>query len=68
MASKDWVRFNEDSRATANREAHVRSHGGEFTYRGKSRGWHWTGTVKKEVVSPKPDTVTASKKKTSNKK
>ena len=69
MASKDWVKFNEDSRAAGNRAAHVAKYGGEFTYRGRNRGWCWAGghaTPPKKAEKPvavKKSTVEKSKKK-----
>ena len=58
MASKEWVKFNEDSRAKGNREKHVAAHGGEFV-KGR-KGWEWRGTkpapapVKKTVQTTTP--------------
>lgn len=50
MASREWVRFNESSRAKANRERHVAANGGEFVK--ESSGWVWRkGKVK---LTPKP--------------
>ena len=49
MASKEWIKFNEDSKAPSNRDAYCAEHGGEFTDRGRNRGWCWSGgdTTKK---------------------
>ncbi len=66
MASREWVRFNEDSRAASNRVEHVAKYGGEFTYHGRSRGWCWSAgghtTPKKEEVKPAVSKKTLSKK------
>ncbi len=59
MASKEWVKFNEDSRAASNRADHVAKYGGEFTYFGRNRGWCWAGghttkpAVSKKALSKK---------------
>jgi len=70
MASKEWVRFNEDAKAKQFREIQVSKYGGEFVYRGKSRGWHWVNgnsptPAKEEVVvsDEKPKKKAVSKKK-----
>ena len=73
MASKGWVRFNEDARASYHRAKHVEEHGGEFIYRGKSRGWHWNGGNAPEPApvvkeAPKPPIASTSKKKKTTKK
>ncbi len=49
MASKQWLRFNDDSRAKTNREKHITENGGEFV--NKCRGGEWVATVSKPVVS-----------------
>ena len=62
MASREWVKFNEDSRAKTNRAKYIAENGGEFVKGGK--GWEWRGTkpapapVKKTV-----ETTTPKKKK-----
>ena len=61
MASREWVKFNEDSRAKRNRAKHIAENGGEFV-KGK-KGWEWRGTkpapapvapVKKTVQTTTP--------------
>jgi|15BtaG_2_1085339.scaffolds.fasta_scaffold120681_2 hypothetical protein len=64
MASKEWVRFNEDAKAMQFRAIHVEKHGGEFIYRGKSRGWHWVNGNS----TPAPKVESFSKKKKTSKK
>tara|TARA_Y100000034_G_scaffold89436_1_gene107606 strand:- start:578 stop:796 length:219 start_codon:yes stop_codon:yes gene_type:complete len=64
MATKQWVRFNEDSRASKNREAYVSSNGGEFVCNEIGRGWVWRETPKKKRPAPKP---VVEKKKTTKK-
>lgn len=59
MASKEWVRFNEDAKAKQHRTVHVEKYGGEFVYRGNSRGWHWVNGTS----TPKPEVASFSKKK-----
>ena len=60
MASKEWVRFNEDSRAPRNRAKHVEDNGGHFERnrgnKGAGRGgWQWVAPVEEKAVSkPKP--------------
>jgi len=69
MASKEWVKFNEDSRAGANRALHVDRHGGEFVYRGTGRGWHWVNGNSAPVAEETTvAATTTSKKKTTTKK
>ncbi len=70
MASKDWVKFNEDSRAASNRANHVAKYGGEFTNRGKNRGWCWSGGGDDSSPAPKKATtvVNTRKKLSGNKK
>ena len=70
MASKEWVRFNEDAKAKQYREIQISKYGGEFVYRGKSRGWNWVNgssptPVKEEevVVSDEKPKKAVSKKK-----
>lgn len=54
MATREWVRFNESSKAKRNREQHVEQNGGLFTKGGK--GWEWTATpvVERGASSPVP--------------
>tara|TARA_Y100000034_G_C6827889_1_gene373434 strand:+ start:911 stop:1132 length:222 start_codon:yes stop_codon:yes gene_type:complete len=62
MSSKDWLRFNDDSRAKSNREKYITKNGGEFINSG--RGWEWVASVSK----PKPAVVSAKPKPSSSKK
>ena len=39
MANRDWVRFNEDSKAKSGRELKVQQDGGKFIQ--TRRGWEW---------------------------
>ena len=59
MASRQWLRFNDDSRAKTNREKHITENGGEFVNNG--RGWEWVATVskpaKKNVITKKTSTT-----------
>ena len=66
MATKEWVRFNDDSKARRNRERHVAVNGGEFVKGGN--GWEWVNT--KPVVKPAPPVVvkTTVQTTTTNKK
>ena len=64
MASKEWVRFNEDAKAKQHRTVHVEKYGGEFVYRGKSRGWNW---VNGNTPTPKKVVESFSKKKKATK-
>ena len=41
MASREWIRFNDDSRARNNRDKYITSHGGEFVKNEIGRGWQW---------------------------
>ena len=41
MASREWIRFNDDSRASGNRDKYIASHGGEFVKNEIGRGWQW---------------------------
>ena len=65
MSTREWVRFNESSKAKRNREQHVEQNGGLFTKGGK--GWEWTATPVVEQVAPPPapkvKTETPKKKK-----
>ena len=58
MASKEWVKFNEDSRAKRNRAKHIEKNGGHFERSLSNKGWQWVAPVEEKVVKPKP----ASKK------
>ena len=66
MASREWVRFNDDSRAKSNREKHVSAFGGEFVK--SKKGWEWNGTKPAPValnkfVKKTIETTTHKKKK-----
>jgi hypothetical protein len=65
MATKQWLRFNDDSRARTNREKHIAENGGEFVNNG--RGWEWVATVSKPVVSKPAKKKVITKKKSSRK-
>ena len=56
MASRTWVRFNEDSRAKIYRASSVAKNGGEFVK--GSNGWAW-----KAPEPVKTDTKKKGKKK-----
>jgi len=60
MANRDWVRFNEDSKAKKWRELKVQQDGGKFIR--TRRGWEWTADVVEEVAAPKPATKKKKKK------
>ena len=60
MASSEWVKFNEDSKAKNNREKYVANHGGEFVKSG--RKWLWHGEVK-PAPQPKANTTKEKTKK-----
>lgn len=67
MASKEWVRFNDDSRAPRNRAKHVEENGGHFERNkankgGNRGGWQWVAPVEEKVVK-KPVTKKAKPKK-----
>lgn len=58
MASRQWVRWNEDSRAAANRAKHLAENGGSFVH-GKG-GWMWIApqpVEKKVKPDPRPREV-----------
>jgi hypothetical protein len=65
MASKFWVRHNEDAKAAAHRADYVEKNGGAWMNRGGSRGWHHTDGEPKSA--PKPAVAFTSKKKTNKK-
>ncbi len=60
MASREWVRFNEDSRASRNRAKHVEENGGHFERNrknlgGNRGGWQWVAPVEeKKAPAKKP--------------
>lgn len=54
MTSRQWVKFNDDSRATRNRERHIEQNGGHFERSRRSNGWQWVAPVQEEKVAPKP--------------
>ena len=60
MANRDWVRFNEDSKAKKWRELKVQQDGGKFVQTRK--GWEWIADVVEEVKAPKPTTKKKKKK------
>ena len=64
MATKNWVRFNEDSRAKRNREKHVEEFGGHFERSFSVRGWQWVAPKQEPVVAkpaPKKTAVAVNK-------
>lgn len=65
MATKEWVRFNDNSKAKLNRERHVAINGGEFVKGVK--GWEWVGT-KKPVAKPAPPVIKKTVQTTTTKK
>ena len=54
MASREWVRFNDDARQASNRAMKIAADGGEFIR--CATGWKWIAPVKaeKKVVKTKP--------------
>ena len=58
MSSRQYIKFNDSSRAASNRKKHVAEHGGEFVKNG--RKWVW------QEVAPAP--APAPTKKTTKKK
>ena len=61
MASREWVKFNDDSRAKRNREKHVAANGGEFVKGAK--GWEWVNTKPATKPAPVKKTVQTTTKK-----
>lgn len=60
MASREWIKFNDDSRAASNRKKYVEANGGEFI-RCKT-GWEWMPSKGvKKVEAPKIAPVSKSK-------
>jgi len=69
MASREWVRFNEDSRAPRNRAKHVEENGGHFERNrknlgGNRGGWQWVAPTEEKKAPKKP----AAKKPAAKKK
>tara|TARA_Y100000310_G_scaffold345096_1_gene461763 strand:+ start:2924 stop:3130 length:207 start_codon:yes stop_codon:yes gene_type:complete len=64
--SKNWLRFNDDSRARQNRARYVAENGGRFVRVGRA-GWRWEGTKPESKPAPKP-TVKKSSTSTTKKK
>ena len=56
MSSRQYIRFNEDSKAASNRARHIAENGGEFVK--GSKGWVW----KEATSAPAPDKKTTKKK------
>tara|TARA_R110002012_G_scaffold304065_1_gene506506 strand:+ start:288 stop:641 length:354 start_codon:yes stop_codon:yes gene_type:complete len=55
--TREWVRCNEDSRASRWREKFTEQNGGEFVHNGKSWQWYEKITIKqekKELANQKP--------------
>ncbi len=71
MASRTWVRFNDDARAISNREKHIKQNGGSFVKNDRPPfGLKWQAEEKKiesktqpKAAQPKTDTKKKSKKK-----
>ena len=61
MASREWIRFNDDSRAVGNRQRHIAAHGGEFVKGAK--GWEWVNTKPATKPAPVKKTVQTTTKK-----
>lgn len=61
MASRQWVRWNEDSRAAANRAKHLAENGGSFVH-GKG-GWMWIAPQAAPAPKPVIKPVTSTKTK-----
>ena len=59
MASKFWTKHNDDAKASQHRAAYVAEHGGEWVYRGRSRGWHHSAGES----TPRPVIASTPKKK-----
>jgi len=57
MASREWVRFNDDARQVSNRAKKIAADGGEFIR--CTRGWKWIAPVvaEKKVVKTKTKPV-----------
>ena len=57
MASREWVRFNDDARQVSNRARKIAADGGEFIR--CATGWKWIAPVKaeKKVVKTKTKPV-----------
>ena len=71
MASKEWVRFNEDSRAPRNRAKHVEENGGHFERNpgnGRRGGWQWVAPIEEKKAPAKPAAKKAPAKKAPAKK
>ena len=63
MANRDWVRFNEDSKAKKWRELKVQQDGGKFIQ--TRRGWEWvyeTEQLEEQRKAAKPKAVKKKKK------
>ena len=67
MASRNWLRFNDDSRARQNRERYVAKNGGKFVRIGRS-GWKWEDTKPTSKPAPKPVVKKSSTSTTKKKK
>ena len=54
MASREWVRFNDDARAAFNREQHVKQNGGSFVKNDQPPyGLKWQAEEKKTSTTAK---------------
>jgi hypothetical protein len=55
MSKRQWIRFNDDSRAKRRREMYVTRNGGEFVKDVIGKGWHWRATsAPAPAPAPKP--------------
>jgi|11_taG_2_1085331.scaffolds.fasta_scaffold44729_2 hypothetical protein len=53
MSSREYIRFNDSSRATRNRAEHVAQHGGEFVKGQGKKSWVFQGEIKKTTPEKK---------------
>ena len=61
MATREWIMFNDDSRASRNRELYVAKNGGEW-FKG-NKGWEWRDTKPAPAPVKKTVQTTTTKKK-----
>ncbi len=66
MATREWIRFNDDARASKNRDKYVSSNGGEFVRNEIGKGWVWR-EIPKKTPAPKPVVKNTVVKKTTKK-
>lgn len=53
MSSREYIRFNDSSRAASNRARHVAENGGEFVKGQGKKGWVFQGEIKKTTTEKK---------------